>query len=93
MKYRKKPVVIQAAIFEKDPFDFDYFYDFSNNDELGHIPMQFCSEHGSRIETLEGYMKISKGDYIIKGVKGEFYPCRADIFEMTYEPLNQGGEG
>ena len=37
------------------------------------------------IETLEGTMEVSDGDYIIKGVQGEFYPCKADIFEATYE--------
>ena len=39
------------------------------------------------IETLEGNMTASKGDYIIKGVKGEFYPCKPDIFEQTYEEV------
>lgn len=39
------------------------------------------------IETLEGVMKAQKGDYIIKGVKGELYPCKPDIFKMTYEEL------
>ena len=37
------------------------------------------------IETLEGVMKANKGDYIIKGVKGELYPCKADVFKLTYE--------
>jgi hypothetical protein len=40
------------------------------------------------IKTLEGEMHCSKGDYIIKGLKGEFYPCKPDIFEMKYEPTN-----
>ena len=39
------------------------------------------------IHTLEGDMKAKQGDYIIKGVKGEFYPCRKDIFEQTYEEI------
>ena len=39
------------------------------------------------IETLEGIMKASFGDYIIKGVKGEFYPCKSDIFQATYEEV------
>jgi len=39
------------------------------------------------IETLEGDMSVSKGDYIIKGVKGEFYPCKPDIFNETYEAV------
>ena len=41
------------------------------------------------IETLEGDMKVSLNDFIIKGVKGEFYPCKPDIFEATYEPVNE----
>ena len=40
-----------------------------------------------KINTLEGGLYAEKGDYIIKGVKGEFYPCKPDIFEMTYEPV------
>ena len=41
------------------------------------------------IKTLEGNMEANKNDYIIKGVKGEFYPCKPDIFEMTYEPVGE----
>ena len=41
------------------------------------------------IETLEGTMKANKGDWIIKGVKGELYPCKPDVFEMTYEKVNE----
>lgn len=46
------------------------------------------SEEGLYIATLEGVMKADKGDWVIKGVKGEIYPCKPDIFEMTYEPVN-----
>jgi hypothetical protein len=45
-----------------------------------------CSE-GLYIETLEGTMKADNGDWIIRGVKGELYPCKPDIFEATYEPV------
>jgi len=41
------------------------------------------------IETLEGKMKANKGDWIIKGVKGELYPCKPDVFEMTYEKVEK----
>ena len=41
------------------------------------------------IETLEGTMKANKGDWIIKGVKGELYPCKPDVFDMTYEELSE----
>ena len=39
------------------------------------------------VKTLEGHMKVSDGDYIIKGVQGEYYPCKLDIFEQTYEAV------
>ena len=47
--------------------------------------MSYINDQELRIQTLEGSMIASVGDYIIKGVKGEFYPCKPDIFEMTYE--------
>ena len=79
--YRKKPVVIQAVQWTGE-----------NNVEI----LQFCStcyitSSGKTkdlvITTLEGDMSASVGDYIIKGVKGEFYPCREDIFDLTYETV------
>lgn len=79
-QYRKKPVVIEAMQIKPD-----------NVDEL----VEFCEGNlksnplvGVVIETLEGKMTVTIGDYIIKGVKGEFYPCKPDIFEMTYELVN-----
>lgn len=84
MKYRKKPVVIEAVHY-RGIQDKDLLTEFLagnarllNTDVMGHM----C------IETLEGECRISNGDYIIKGVKGEFYPCKPDIFEMTYEPVD-----
>lgn len=77
MKYRKKPVVIEAVQWLTD-----------NYPEV----VAFCSWVESRgegsiltIPTLEGSMKCQPFDWIIKGVKGEFYPCKPDIFEATYE--------
>lgn len=84
MKYRKKPVVIDAVKFLDD-------VDVMNRlqDELGLDPVRVDykdSKHPVlKIETLEGMMKANVGDYIIKGVNGEFYPCKPDIFEKTYE--------
>jgi hypothetical protein len=78
-QYRKKPVVIEAIQLTAD-----------NTDALA----EFCGDQlkwhpltGVVIETLEGNMLASKGDYIIKGIKGEFYPCKPDIFEATYEKV------
>lgn len=64
MKFRKKPVVVEA-------------YQTS-------VPLE--------IETLEGIMYASPGDWIITGVNGEKYPCKPDIFEKTYEPVNDSEE-
>lgn len=80
MKYRKKPVEIEAI---------KYKYDLDNIIEL----IEFVGENlkvidgTPYIKTLEGNMMISDGDYVIKGVKGEFYPCKPDIFEQTYEKV------
>jgi hypothetical protein len=84
--FRKKPVVIEAVKFTG-----------SNQREV----LSFCRPNLSEtalngaqemklpviISTLEGELKASPGDWIIKGVKGEFYPCKPDIFEATYEPV------
>jgi len=77
-KYRKKPVVIEAV-------------QFSGNTTIGDIKnfvgdaLGVDQQGDYYIKTLEGSMYFSWGHYIIKGVKGEFYPCEADIFEMTYD--------
>ena len=80
-KYRKKPVVIDAWQLTKenvevgipDWIDLDTVH-FFDDDVLF-----------AEIVTLEGVMQASEGDYIIKGVQGEFYACKPDIFEQTYE--------
>lgn len=79
MKYRKKPVVIDAIQFLGD----------KNLQECVDFIGPSCGGDDSRIaiETREGVMQCNKGDWIIKGVKGEFYPCKPDIFEATYEPV------
>ena len=73
-RYRKKPVVVEAVQLTEENF---------NEAE------EWCDgcpvTDGVLIFTLEGDMRASIGDYIIKGVKGEFYPCKPDIFEATYE--------
>ena len=74
-QYRKKPVVVEAiqwnGTHQKELYDFLGGLRF-NDGEL-------------YIQTLEGNMKASIGDFIIKGIQGEFYPCKPDIFEKTYE--------
>ena len=80
MKYRKKPVVVEAM-------------QYSGKNELQLIawigPNYItASTHpdGFMITTLEGSMLARPGDWIIRGVKGEYYPCKPDIFAATYEP-------
>lgn len=80
-EYRKKPVVIEA-------------YSILGNEEpptwlhaaFGDGTIKVEDDGAMLIETLEGVMRAAPGDWIIKGVKGEFYPCKADIFQATYEP-------
>lgn len=93
MKYRKKPVEIEAFKYDGDLMGSDgkyyvpdwavkalenwgMYYDYID----GNPPELF-------IRTLEGVHHVSVGDYIIQGVKGELYPCKPDIFEMTYEEV------
>jgi len=80
-RYRKKPVVIEAW-----PFDGSWA---SASPIVQMSPDIAWSDYsGGRIsiDTLEGRMEAMPGDWIIRGVKGEFYPCKPDIFAATYEP-------
>ena len=78
MKYRKKPVVIEAIQYNGE--NIDEIYEFT-----GDVLEETVTEIG--IRTLECFMKMTPGDWIIKGVNGEFYPCKPDIFEKTYEAV------
>ena len=79
MQYRKKPVVIDAIELKFSTESQDEIIQWSNN------TIQKGLDGGLRIPTLEGIMVANTGDYIIRGIKGEYYPCKPDIFEMTYE--------
>lgn len=86
VSYRKRPVVVEAHRWTGDNWpDFllfiiarggDVFMDPRSSDLI--------------IETLEGQMRATVGDWIIRGVEGEFYPCKPGIFEQTYEPVSDG---
>lgn len=78
-KYRKKPVVIDA-------FQYKGVKDGALEQFMQGATWNFNPEKGVEIATLEGVMTATPYDWIIKGVKGEFYPCKPDIFEATYEP-------
>lgn len=79
MKFRKKPVVIDAMRFDGTFSSVEALFIDRCSQVLGSDTLQ--------IETLEGVMTANKGDWIIRGVKGEFYPCKPDIFEATYEAV------
>jgi hypothetical protein len=82
-KYCKKPVIIEAIQFtEKSK---DQVYDFVQC--VRHISFDYEGKPILIIATLEGNMTARIGDWIIKGVNGEFYPCKPDIFEKTYEKV------
>ena len=89
MKYRKKPVVIEAIQWNGANFEeVKRFVGDSLNYSICDTAWKVGkgAPHVSiGISTLEGLMQVTKGDYIIKGVNGEFYPCKPDIFEKTYE--------
>ncbi len=85
MKFRKKPVVIDAIQYEREDNIMavqDFFGD-GNGREF--VYLADINEYA--IRTLEGEMIVSKGDWIIRGIKGEYYPCKPDIFAETYEAL------
>lgn len=84
--YRKKPVEIEAIQFEDTPEVLSELSDFINNQDL-RVDYKDPENPVIKIETLEGVMKASVGDYITKGVNGEFYPCKPDIFNKTYEEV------
>ena len=85
MKYRKKPVVIEAIRYTGD--NKGEIFEFTNK-EIINVVSNTGYEHLT-VFTLEGNHKADIGDWIIKGVKGEFYPCKPDIFEMTYDVLEK----
>jgi hypothetical protein len=77
-KFRKKPVVIEALLYDGSDESIADVAEFVG--KTLNIRQRKLSIH-----TLEGTMEANPGDWIIKGVKGEFYPCKPDIFEATYE--------
>jgi len=83
MQFRKKPVVIDALQLTLE--NFEEVKQWCGGKTWSRPPMRAVT--GITIPTLEGNMEASFGDWIIQGVKGEFYPCKPDIFEATYEPV------
>lgn len=80
MKFRKKPVIVDAVQYLGGEESQDAVCDFMSR-SIGVVNNKII------IDTLEGDMEASPGDWIIKGINGEYYPCKPDIFEKTYEPV------
>lgn len=74
-KFKKKPIVIEATQYHKQ-----------NKKLIEGISYYFTEPY---IDTLEGRMSVSEGDWVITGVNGEKYPCKPDIFELTYEKVEE----
>jgi hypothetical protein len=85
-QFRKKPVVIEAWQFEAPTFMPQPFW-LHNAITSGKIYYQGGARPYYTIETLEGKMRADAGDWIIRGIKGEIYPCKPDIFAATYDAV------
>lgn len=95
-KYRKKPVVVEAVRWTGS--NLEEIRNFVGSDLIEDCVELFDTKRelkkmlvGIAINTFEGTMRVDYGDYIIKGVQGEFYPCKPDIFEQTYEEVIEDG--
>ena len=80
-KYRKKPIEIEAVKFDGTDESVEWLLPQLKSGEIG----RGCNK--LYIKTLEGVMEAKIGDYVIKGINGEFYPCKPAIFEKTYEKV------
>lgn len=99
-KFRKKPVEIEAvyydptytpgpfapSVFDAHPWLEEAYEEGVITNHATAIGYEKPSDHHLKIKTLEGVMRADKGDYIIRGVMGEIYPCKPDIFAATYDP-------
>lgn len=95
-KFRKKPVVVEAVRWTGS--NLEEIRNFVGSDLIEECVELFDIKRTLKemlvdiaIDTLEGTMRVDYGDYIIKGVQGEFYPCKPDIFEQTYEEVIEDG--
>lgn len=92
MKFRKKPVIVDAVRYEPGMEDGYACYTIFDGRFIGYFdksgPLPKCNRVPA-IKTLEGFHEISPGDWIITGVAGERYPCKPDIFAETYEAVRE----
>jgi hypothetical protein len=87
-RFRKKPVVVEAVQWDGTPEGATPIIDWMLSED-GTARYHHGDDHARpfiAIDTLEGQTAAGPGDYVIRGVQGEFYPCKPDIFEATYEP-------
>lgn len=87
MKFRKKPVEIEALRLTEEAAHDALLWIRAGGAKANFVALQRF--RGIDIYTLEGTMRADVGDWIIRGVQGEFYPCKPDIFEATYEPVEE----
>lgn len=94
-RFRKKPVEVEAERLGENAADVAWWINANGgsarhgesvHQEHGVNRYPFGGLHSVFIDTLEGTMRADPGDYVIRGVQGEFYPCKPDIFDATYEP-------
>lgn len=83
-KFRKKPIVIEAMQFDGSWDNFKEIIEWGK-DKIIKAPYPMCDYPGLLIQLHDGYIRVHTGDWIIKGIMGEFYPYKQDIFEATYE--------
>lgn len=87
--FRKKPITVEAIIFDGSRESAREAKEFCIRKTGGSsVFFRFRDSDQYYISTLEGAMRVMPGDYIIRGIRGEYYPCKPDIFVETYEPVN-----
>lgn len=89
-KYKKKPVIVEAIQFVNTDERINLIKKFVGESFIskqGWDTLNLKTVRNYYIKTLEGDMNVSQGDFIIKGINGEFYPCKSDIFLKTYEEI------
>ena len=92
-RFRKKPVVIRAWLVPDNAEEAEQLvHEVINRPDIMYVVLDESGEEGTYggidIETLEGRMRAKPADRLIEGVAGEFYPCKPDIFEATYDPAD-----
>jgi len=92
MVYQKKPLFVEAMCYDGGHESLRVIREWAHEGRPGAAnAIVFHNGIGCYVRTSEGVMSASVGDWIIKGVKGEFYPCKPDIFELTYDAVLERG--